>query len=52
MTAAMVSLVLMMQSAQAQPLTVDPESIVPLPPRFEMELPASDVPPEIVRFRR
>ncbi|WP_244552680.1 hypothetical protein [Bradyrhizobium sp. Ghvi] len=42
---------LMMQSAQAQPLTVDPETIVPLPPRFEMEPPAADVPPEIARFQ-
>ncbi|TYL77223.1 alpha/beta hydrolase family protein [Bradyrhizobium cytisi] len=49
--AAMVSLVLMMQSAQAQPLTVDPETIVPLPPRFDMEPPASDVPPEIAHFQ-
>ncbi|MCP3385270.1 alpha/beta hydrolase [Bradyrhizobium sp. CCGUVB4N] len=49
--AAMVSLVLMMQSAQAQPLTVDPETVVPLPPRFDMEPPASDVPPEIARFQ-
>ena len=40
----------MMQSAQAQPLTIDPESVVPLPPRFDMEPPASDVPPEIARF--
>jgi len=47
----MVSLVLMMQSAQAQPVTVDPETIVPLPPRFEMEPPAADVPPEIARFQ-
>lgn len=47
----MVSLVLMMQSAQAQPLTVDPETIVPLPPRFDMEPPASDVPPEIAHFQ-
>ena len=38
--AAMVALVLMMQSAQAQQLTVDPETIVPLPPRFDMEPPS------------
>ncbi len=49
--AATLLLVLMMQSAQAQPLTVDPETIVPLPPRFDMEPPASDVPPEIARFQ-
>lgn len=36
--------------AQAQPLTVDPESIVPLPRKFDMEAPAPDVPPEIARF--
>ncbi|MGY0572140.1 hypothetical protein ACTGJ9_014650 [Bradyrhizobium sp. RDM12] len=47
----MVSLVLMMQSAQIQPLTVDPEFVVPLPPRFDTEPPASDVPPEIARFQ-
>ena len=44
-------LFLMMQSAQAQSLTVDPESIVPLPPRFDMKSPGSDVPPEIARFQ-
>ena len=44
-------LFLMMQSAQAQSLTVDPESIVPLPPRFDMEPPAADVPLEIARFQ-
>src|SRR5262245_56450107 len=38
-------------SLQAQPLTVDPESVVPLPDRFDMEVPASDVPPEIARFQ-
>ena len=41
----------MMQSARAQPLTVDPETIVPLPPGFDMEVPASDVAPEIARFQ-
>ena len=44
-------LLLMMQSAQAQSLTVDPESIVPLPPRFDIEPPAADVPPEMARFQ-
>src|SRR5260370_1476322 len=39
-----------MQNAQAQPLTVDPESIVPLPNKFDLEMPAPDVPPEIARF--
>ena len=39
-----------MQNALPQPVTVDPESIVPLPVRFEMEMPAPDVPPEIARF--
>src|SRR5262245_9900188 len=43
-------LVVSMQNAQPQPLTVDPESIVPLPDRFDMEEPAPDVPPEIARF--
>lgn len=38
-------------NAQAQPLTIDPESVVPLPGRFEMEAPASDVPPETARFQ-
>ncbi|TGN88169.1 hypothetical protein EOW77_0015080 [Bradyrhizobium yuanmingense] len=46
-----ISLVLMMQGAQAQFLTVDPETIVPLPLRFEMEQPAADVSPEIARFQ-
>jgi len=40
-----------MQNAQAQPLSVDPESIVPLPDKFDMEMPAPDVPPEIARFQ-
>jgi dienelactone hydrolase len=40
-----------MHSAQAQPLTVDPETIVPLPNKFDMETPAPDVPPEIARFQ-
>jgi dienelactone hydrolase len=46
---AMVFLMLM-HEAQAQPLTVDPESIVPLPDKFDMETPAPDVPPEMARF--
>ncbi|MBR0848669.1 alpha/beta hydrolase [Bradyrhizobium diazoefficiens] len=37
--------------ALAQPLTVDPESIVPLPDKFDMETPSPDVPPEIARFQ-
>jgi dienelactone hydrolase len=41
---------MLMHSAQAQPLTVDPESIVPLPDKFEMAMPAPDVPNEIGRF--
>jgi len=36
--------------AQAQLATVDPESIVPLPCKFDMETPAPDVPPEMARF--
>ena len=39
-----------MPNAQAQPLTVDPESIVPLPNKFDMEMPGPDVPPEVARF--
>jgi dienelactone hydrolase len=42
--------VICMQNAQTQPLTVDPESIVPLPDKFDIETPAPDVPPEIARF--
>src|SRR5262249_38326885 len=38
-------------NAQAQSLTVDPESIVPLPDKFDMEVPVPDVPPEIARFQ-
>src|SRR6266513_954359 len=43
-------LLMLMHVAQAEPLTVDPESIVPLPNKFDMEMPAPDVPPEIARF--
>jgi hypothetical protein len=39
-----------MHIAQAQPVTVDPESIVPLPDKFDIEMPAADVPPKIARF--
>jgi dienelactone hydrolase len=39
-----------MHSAQTQPVTVDPESIVPLPDKFDIEMPTPDVPPEIARF--
>jgi hypothetical protein len=45
-----VALIGWMSSAQAQPLTVDPESIVPLPRTFDMDMPAPDVPPEMARF--
>ena len=44
-------LVMVMIGAHVQPLTVDPETIVPLPDRLEMETPAADVPPEIARFQ-
>jgi len=44
-------LLMLTHNAQAQPLTVDPESIVPLPEKFDMETPAPDVPPEIARFQ-
>jgi dienelactone hydrolase len=44
-------LLMSMHHAEAQPLTVDPELIVPLPDKFEMETPAPDVPPEIARFQ-
>ena len=40
-----------MLDAQAQPLTIDPETIVPLPDRFDMETPGPDVPREIARFQ-
>jgi dienelactone hydrolase len=43
-------LLLGMCAAQAQPLTVDPESIVPLPKTLDMQSPAPDVPAEIARF--
>jgi hypothetical protein len=35
------------RSATAEPLTVDPETIVPLPATFDMQSPGPDVPPEI-----
>jgi len=41
---------MVMRDAQAQPLTIDPESIVPLPAKFDMEPPTPDVPPEMARF--
>jgi dienelactone hydrolase len=37
--------------SQAQPLTVDPESIVPLPDKFDMETPLPAVPPDMARFQ-
>src|SRR6266700_568682 len=43
-------LLMLMHNAQAQPLTVDPESIVPLPDKFDIVTPTPDVPPEIARF--
>ena len=39
-----------LSNAQAQSLTVDPETIVPLPDSFDMEAPGPDVPPEMARF--
>jgi dienelactone hydrolase len=42
--------VMVVCGAGAEPLTVDPETIVPLPDTFDMEAPGSDVPPEIARF--
>lgn len=39
-----------MHNARAQPLAVDPESVVPLPDKLDMVAPATDVPPEIARF--
>src|SRR5262245_10831353 len=50
LTTIVVALLSWMHSAQAQPLTVDPETIVPLPAKFDMEAPATDVPAEIARF--
>ncbi|WP_257168498.1 dienelactone hydrolase family protein [Bradyrhizobium sp. SRS-191] len=41
---------MMMHGAVALPLTVDPEAIVPLPPAFEIEPPAPDVPADMARF--
>jgi dienelactone hydrolase len=41
---------MLMHKAQAQPLTIDPESIVPLPDTFDMETPVPDVPREMARF--
>jgi dienelactone hydrolase len=38
-------------TAEAQPLSVDPESIVPLPGKLDMEMPGPDMPPEIARFQ-
>jgi hypothetical protein len=35
----------------AQSTTVDPESIVPLPDKFDMEMPEPDVSPDIARFQ-
>jgi dienelactone hydrolase len=46
-----VMVLMSMPHALAQPLTVDPESIVPLPDSFEMEPPSPDVPPEMARFQ-
>lgn len=53
MRRALASMVLLMSihNTQAQPLTVDPETIVPLPDKFDMEMPAPDVPPQIARFQ-
>jgi dienelactone hydrolase len=47
------SMVLLMLTgnALAQPLTVDPETIVPLPDKLDMERPSADVAPEIARFQ-
>ena len=39
-----------MPNAQSQPLTVDPETVVPLPEKFDMETPGADVPHEMARF--
>lgn len=35
---------ILMLNAEAQPITVDPESIVPLPDTFDMEMPGPDGP--------
>src|SRR5262245_50150652 len=49
---AILSMVLMLTAnTLAQPLTVDPESIVPLPDKFDMEAPSADVPADIARFQ-
>src|ERR1700754_1831913 len=46
-----IAFLMSMHNAQAQPLTVDPETIVPLPGKFDMAAPAPNVPPEIARFQ-
>src|SRR5215510_8732997 len=49
---AILSMVLMLTAnTLAQPLTVDPESIVPLPDKFDMETPSAEVPPDMARFQ-
>ena len=50
LTMIVVALMTSMRIAQAQPVTVDPESIVLLPDKFDIEMPAPDVPPGIARF--
>jgi hypothetical protein len=40
-----------MHNAQAQPLTVDPETIVPLPDKFDIETPALMCRPRLLAFR-
>jgi hypothetical protein len=39
-----------MHNTQAQSVTIDPQSIVPVPDTFDMEAPVPDVPPEMARF--
>ena len=45
------ALLMLTANTLAQPLTVDPESIVPLPDKFDMEAPSAEVPPDIARFQ-
>jgi dienelactone hydrolase len=50
---AITSIILLMSTANtlAQLLTIDPESIVPLPDKFDIVAPSTDIPPEIARFQ-
>src|SRR5881394_3147712 len=38
-------------TTHAQPLTLDPESLVPLPPTFDLQQPSPTVPLDLARFQ-